>query len=138
MKRNIKIGAQDVEMASNAFTPILFRQIFKKDFIREITSVRKLAGKKAEELSDEEISMASDKTELFTQLAFVMAKQAELVKADKLVALTQMDFYEWLTGYEAGDFREPAAMNAIISLWQGNSEDKHVEAKNEESREPAK
>ena len=44
MKRNIKIGAQNVEMASNAFTPILFRQIFKKDFIREITSVRKLAG----------------------------------------------------------------------------------------------
>ena len=135
MKRDIKIGTKTVEMASNAFTPILFRQIFKKDFIREITSMRKLAGKTAKELTDSEIGEAADKTELFTQLAFVMAKQAELQTPDKLMNLDLISFYTWLSDFEAGDFKAPAAMKEIISLWQGNAEDKDIEAKNAEGRE---
>lgn len=136
MLRTIKIDEKEIQMASNAFTPILYRQIFKKDFIREITSLRKLAGKTAKTMTDSEIGETSDKTELFTQLAFVMAKQAELKTPDKLLELNLMSYFEWLTEFEAGSFQNPETMKQIINLWRGNAEDKNVEAKNAEGREP--
>lgn len=135
MKKTIQIDNQTVEMASNAFTPILFRQIFKKDFIREVTSLRKLKGKTASNMTDEEIGEASNKTELFTMLAFTMAKQAELKTPDKLMNLSQMDFYSWLSGFEAGSFSKAETMAEIISLWKGNSGDKAIESKNSDGRE---
>lgn len=135
MLREIKINDQTISMASNAFTPILYRQIFKKDFLREIVSLRKLKGKKTTEMTDSEVSETTDKLSLFTELAFVMAKQAELKQADKLVALTMMNYYEWLEEFEASDFKDPKIMSQIIALWQGNAKDQDVEAKNPESRE---
>jgi len=136
MFRTIKIDEKDIPMASNAFTPILYRQIFKVDFIHEISSLRKLAGKTAKTMTDSEIGQASDKTELFTQLAFVMAKQAELKTIDKLWEINRMSYYEWLTEFEPGAFQNPETMKQIINLWRGNAEDKNVEAKNAEGREP--
>lgn len=136
MLREIKINDQTIPMASNAFTPILYRQIFKKDFLREITSLRKLKGKNVETMNDSEVNETTDKLSLFTELAFIMAKQAELKQADKLVDLTLLNYYEWLEEFEAGDFRDPKIMGQIIALWQGNAKDQDVEAKNSESREP--
>lgn len=130
MRKTIEIGDQSIEMASNALTPILYRQIFKQDFLKEISSLRRLKGKTAQTMTDEEISDSSDKIELFTKLAFVMAKQAELKTADKLVQLTQLDFYEWLTNFDNYSFQGSETMAQIISLWSGNAEDKKVESKN--------
>lgn len=135
MLKNVKIDEKEIPMASNAFTPILYRQIFKVDFIHEITSLRKLAGKTAETLTDSELGQASDKTELFTQLAFIMAKQAELKLVDKLLEINRMSYYEWLSEFEPGAFKNPETMKQIINLWRGNAEDKHVEAKNSQGRE---
>lgn len=136
MLRKIKIDEKEIPMASNAFTPILYRQIFKADFIHEIASLRNLAGKTAKTLTDSELGQASDKTELFTRLSFIMAKQAELKTPDKLLELNLMSYYEWLTDYEAGSFQNPETMKQIINLWRGNAEDKNVDAKNSEGREP--
>jgi len=136
MLRTIKIDEKEIQMASNAFTPILYRQIFKKDFIHEITSLRKLVGKTAKTMTNSEIGEASDKTELFIQLAFVMAKQAELKTPDKLLELNLMSYYEWLTEFEPGAFQNPDTMKQIINLWRGNSEDKDIDSKNAEGREP--
>lgn len=136
MLKTVKIDEKEIPMASNAFTPILYRQIFKVDFIREVTSLRKLAGKTAETLTDAELGQASDKTELFTQLAFIMAKQAELKLVDKLLEINRMSYYEWLSEFEPGAFKNPETMKQIINLWRGNSEDKTVDAKNSEGREP--
>lgn len=136
MLKTVKIDKKEIPMASNAFTPILYRQIFKVDFIHEVTSLRKLAGKTAETLTDSELGEASDKTELFTQLAFVMAKQAELKLVDKLLEINRMSYYEWLSEFEPGAFKNPETMKQIINLWRGNSEDKTVDAKNSEGREP--
>lgn len=135
MLRTIKIDEKEVPMAANAFTPVLYRQIFKTDFIHEITSLRKLAGKTAQTLTDSEISQASDKTELFTQLAFVMAKQAELKVVDKLLEINHISYYEWLSEFEPGAFKNPETMKQIINLWRGNAEDKDVDSKNAEGRE---
>lgn len=136
MLRTIKIDEKEIQMASNAFTPILYRQIFKVDFIHEITSLRNLVGKTAKTLTNSELEQASDKTELFTQLAFVMAKQAELKVVDKLMEINRMSYYEWLTEFEPGAFQNPETMKQIINLWRGNAEDKNVDAKNAEGREP--
>lgn len=136
MLRTIKIDEKEIPMASNAFTPILYRQIFKVDFIHEITSLRNLAGKTAKTLTDSELEQASDKTELFTQLAFVMAKQAELKVVDKLLEINRMSYYEWLAEFEPGAFQNPETMKQIINLWRGNADDKNVDAKNAEGREP--
>lgn len=135
MLRTIKIDEKEIPMAANAFTPVLYRQIFKVDFIHEITSLRKLAGKTAQTLTDSEISQASDKTELFTQLAFVMTKQAELKVVDKLLEINHISYYEWLSEFEPGAFKNPETMKQIINLWKGNAEDKDVDSKNAEGRE---
>lgn len=136
MLRTIKIDEKEIPMASNAFTPILYRQIFKVDFVREISSMRKLAGKTAKTLTDSELGEASGKTEHFIQLAFVMAKQAELKTPDKLLELNLLSYYEWLAEFEARSFQNPETMKQIINLWRGNAEDKNVDAKNSEGREP--
>lgn len=135
MKTTIKIQDQTIEVASNAFTPLLYRQIFKKDFLKEITSMRGLIGKKKEELSDEDLGLATERSDIFSKLAFCMAKQAELVEAAELVNLTLIDYYNWLMNFDANAFTTAQTLGSIINAWKGNANDSHVEAKNEGSRE---
>ena len=39
MKTTINVGSKTLELANNAFTPILYRQIFKKDFLALFSSM---------------------------------------------------------------------------------------------------
>lgn len=130
MNREITISGNNVKMASNALTPILYRQIFKKDFLKEITGLVSLKDKKAEDYSEEDINEVSSRSEAFARLGFVMAKQAELEKASDLVKLTETDYFEWLSGFEAQAFTGASMMTSILLLWKGNAEDSQVEAKN--------
>lgn len=130
MNREITISGKSVKMASNALTPILYRQIFKKDFLKEITGLVSLKDKKAEDYSEEDVNEVSSRSEAFARLGFVMAKQAELEKASDLVKLTETDYFEWLSGFEAQAFTGASTMTAILILWKGNAEDSQVEPKN--------
>lgn len=139
MKTTATIEGKTFEFASNALTPILYRQLFRKDFLRELTSYKKLQGKKPSEFTEEEEKIYEDHSDAFSRMAFVMNKQAELETADRLMALTMADYYNWLTGFNNPmAFSEADALSAVLRAWTGNAEDMSVEAKNAESRETEK
>lgn len=83
MKGIVKIGTEEVGMVANAASPYIYKNIFHEDFLL------KLQAKEPD-------------ADLFQKMAFVMAKQADM-KLDELMSLSEKDFFEWLTQYEAMD-----------------------------------
>lgn len=158
MKTTINVGSKTLELANNAFTPILYRQIFKKDFLALFSSMitknkdvinkaLKLQAVKAEfdekKITREEflqkyseigfdsgdLSIVDERADLMSEIAFVMAKQAEIEEASKLIQLTSLDYYNFLSQFDKNDLRSAAVINELIAFWQGNTVSK-VEAKN--------
>lgn len=84
MRGTVQIGEKTVEMASNGATSLIYREVFKLDLMKEMSS------------GDVDPSLVE-------RLAFIQAKQAELSKLSELVALKKEDFYEWLTQFEPTD-----------------------------------
>lgn len=85
MRGIANIGEVGVEMLATASTPIRLRQIFGIDYFAIVTN------KEVEE---------AKMLDLYSKLAFVMAKQAE--GAD-MNAVTVADFYDWLDQFEPLD-----------------------------------
>lgn len=158
MKTTINVGSKTLELANNAFTPILYRQIFKKDFLSLFASMisrnkevvakaLKVQALKAEldgekitkeeylqKFADvgfdpEDYSIIDEKADLMSELAFIMAKQAEIAESSKLIQLTSLDYYDFLSQFDKNDLRSAAVINELIAFWQGNTVSK-VEAKN--------
>lgn len=158
MKTTINVGSKTLELANNAFTPILYRQIFKKDFLALFSSMitknkdvinkaLKLQSVKAEfdekKITREEflqkyseigfdsgdLSIVDERADLMSEIAFVMAKQAEIEEASKLIQLTSLDYYNFLSQFDKNDLRSAAVINELIAFWQGNTVS-NVEAKN--------
>lgn len=158
MKTTINVGSKTLELANNAFTPILYRQIFKKDFLALFSSMitknkdvinkaLKLQNVKAEfdekkitreeflqkyseiGFDSDDLSIVDERADLMSEVAFVMAKQAEIAEASKLIQLTSLDYYDFLSQFDKNDLRSAAVINELIAFWQGNTVSK-VEAKN--------
>lgn len=158
MKTTINVGSKSLELANNAFTPILYRQIFKKDFLALFSSMitknkdvinkaLKLQSVKAEfdekkitreeflqkyseiGFDSDDLSIIDERADLMSEIAFVMAKQAEIAEASKLIQLTSLDYYDFLSQFDKNDLRSAAVVNELIAFWQGNTVSK-VEAKN--------
>lgn len=90
MNRTITIDGNELALAANAATPFRYKQLFKKDLFHILGN---------EQLAQE------NGVETVTELAFIMAKQAE--KAD-MNSLSQDNFVEWLEGFGPMAFVEGA------------------------------
>lgn len=130
MRKEIHIGDTTFDAVANAFTPILYRQIFHKDFMAEMQGFTRLKGKKSETYTDEDTALALDRSQSFSRMAFVMKEQATDKTVKDLVKLTELDFYEWLVNFEPTAFDDIATITDILSLWRSNTEDNKVQAKN--------
>lgn len=86
MFKTIKIGETELEMSANAATPFRFKQVFKKDLLQILGN-----EEKAE----------TEGVEAVTQLAYIMAKQAEKTDMSKL---NEEGFITWLEDFGAMDF----------------------------------
>lgn len=158
MNTDLKIGEKTLTLANNALTPILYRQIFGKDFLllfsqmitknrsiidkalklqnlkakldaNEIDKEAFLAGVGEANLTDEDIAVVNERADLMSELAFIMNKQAELESVEKLLKLTTTDYYKFLTDFNTSDLRAPEVINALISFWQKGASGS-VDAKN--------
>ena len=89
MITNIKVGGGELSLAANAATPFRFKQVFGTDLL---TVFQKSTQ------SEEDGMILS---EVVTQLAYIMHKQAE--NAD-MKQLSLDDFYAWLEDYEPMEF----------------------------------
>lgn len=100
MYRDIKIGSKTVGMLANAASPYLFKQIFKRDFLKE---------SQAKEFDPSLIEM----------MGFVMAKQAETEQFSDLLKLNESAYFEWLAQFEPLDVL--SAGTEISSLYMGQT-----------------
>lgn len=130
MKSEMTINNTTVELVSNALTPILYRQIFKKDFLKEMSGLTALKGKKAEDFTEDDLEFFASRQDAIPRLAFVMAKQAETKDVKVLVELSLIDYYCWLSDYETQAFMDSEVIGKVIGLWAGNANDSHIESKN--------
>ena len=101
MRKEITIGETNVEMAASAATPFLFKQIFKRDFLREAQS-----------------DQASD--ELYIMLGFVMSQKPEDILRGQV---SEDDFFAWLEQYEYMDMinATPDMINLYVTQKKGTS-----------------
>lgn len=81
MFKTLNIDGREVEFSANAATPFRYRQIFHKDLLSILGNEEKAQN---------------EGVEAVTELAFIMAKQAE--KAD-MGKLNEEVFFEWLEGF---------------------------------------
>lgn len=90
MYKKLTIDGIEVEFAANAATPFRYKQVFHKDLFAILGNEQKAE---------------TEGVEAVTELAYVMAKQAE--KAD-MGKLTYEDFISWLEQFSGMAFVEAA------------------------------
>jgi len=129
MTKDIRIGGEVVPGVANALTPVLYRNIFNRDFMVEISSFAKLKGKKPSEYTTADTALALERSQAFARLAFIMKEQAIGKSVKELVKLTEFDFFEWLTNYEPTAFDNVDTIADVLALWSGNAKS-GIEAKN--------
>lgn len=101
MTREIEIGGKPVKFTANGATPVFYKEFFKKDLLKEITS------------SDDGFILASDSV---PELAFIMAKQAD--GAD-MYKLERKHYIEFLSLFDALDL--PIKGAEIFAVYTADS-----------------
>lgn len=103
MRGKVKIGETEVEMLANAASPIIYRQIFHKDFLRMLQEIQ-TEGNEAIGVS------------LFEEMGFCMSMQA-VKPLSELGKLNESDYIEWLSQFEANALMLAAV--DIANLYNG-------------------
>lgn len=158
MKTTLFVGDKSLDIVCNGFTPILFKQVFRRDFLIEFSNMSEKASdlvKKASTLSslqeeldngkitkeeylekysalnisNDGIEAVSNRTELITMLLFIMNKQSEESDPKKLYQLTELDFFCFLSQFEKNDLNKVEVINKVIAVWKGDSKSV-IESKN--------
>ena len=93
MFKKLTIDGNEMEFAANAATPFRFKQVFKKDLFAILGNEQKAEN---------------EGVEAVTQLAYIMAKQAEKADMNKL---SEDEFMTWLE-----DFSGMAFVNAAEDI----------------------
>ena len=107
MEAAIKIDGRDVRFRSTAATPLLYRQKFNRDLLRDLESLAAEMHGKADGKTDLPIRVLTT----FECMAYIMAKQAD----PDMVPDTPE---EWLDGFSIMPFY--AIMPMLLDLWSGN------------------
>ena len=102
MFKTLNIDGKDIEFSANAATPFRYRQIFHKDLLSILGNEEKAQN---------------EGVEAVTELAFIMAKQAE--KAD-MGKLNEEVFFEWLEGFGSMAFVNNA--EDILNIYMESTE----------------
>lgn len=108
MRDTIKIGVRDVEMAANAASPYIYKQIFKEDFLKKIQE-------------------PEPEVDLFQKMGFVMTEQAKTNDLSELMKLKLEDYYAWLTEFDPIDIL--TAGGEISSLYMAQAKSTSVPKK---------
>ena len=102
MFKTLNIDGKEIEFSANAATPFRYRQIFHKDLLSILGNEEKAQN---------------EGVEAVTELAFIMAKQAE--KAD-MGKLNEEVFFEWLEGFGSMAFVNNA--EDILNVYMESTE----------------
>ena len=109
MRGTITFGDKPTELVANGATPVLYKRVFRRDFL---SSANK-----------------ADDMDVYVELAFIMAKQAEKPMAELINSLKYEDYLEWVEGFGAMDIVEK--VTDIFALYQGQAVQTSVSKKKE-------
>ena len=127
MKTTINVGSKTLEDVINKALKL---QSVKAEFDEKKITREEFLQKYSEiGFDSNNLSIVDERADLMSEIAFVMAKQAEIEEASKLIQLTSLDYYNFLSQFDKNDLRSAAVINELIAFWQGNTVSK-VEAKN--------
>lgn len=102
MFKKLNIDGREIDFSANAATPFRYRQVFHKDLLSILGNEEKAQN---------------EGVEAVTELAFIMAKQAE--KAD-MGKLNEEVFFEWLEGFGSMAFVNNA--EDILNIYMESTE----------------
>lgn len=102
MFKKLNIDGREIDFSANAATPFRYRQVFHKDLLSILGNEEKAQN---------------EGVEAVTELAFIMAKQAE--KAD-MGKLNEDVFFEWLEGFGSMAFVNNA--EDILNIYMESTE----------------
>lgn len=110
MEKTIKIDGQDVRFKASGNTPRLYRSLFMRDIFADIGKLAKSLDKAIEDGKETESILDVESLEVFENVAYTMAKQA-----DKSIP----DMETWLDGFSVFSIYE--ILPEIINLWNLNN-----------------
>lgn len=105
MIKTIKIGNKEIEMKSNALTPVLYTNYFKSDMMAEMLRIQK----QMESTTNPDDIMNGVDTQTFFKVAFIMSGASK----------QHIDYFDWLEQFEMIDMYE--ALPDIMEVWMGNT-----------------
>lgn len=108
MRGTIIFGEKPVELVANGATPVLYKRVFRRDFLNSANK--------------------ADDMDIYVELAFIMAKQAEKPLSELINALKYEDYLEWVENFGAMDIVEK--VTDIFALYQGQAAQTSVSKKN--------
>ena len=109
MRGTIIFGEKPVELVANGATPVLYKRVFRRDFLNSANK--------------------ADDMDIYVELAFVMAKQAEKPLSELINSLKYEDYLEWIQDFEAMAIIEKVA--DIFALYQGQTTQTSKSKKNQ-------
>jgi len=102
-KTTIRIGNKEMEMATSAYTPILYSELFGANIFSEMNEIIRIAGETG--------TVPYDKVTTLYRLAYCMAKHAD-------PDIPEMR--EWLDQFDVYDIPEIAGK--MVDLWAAENE----------------
>ena len=109
MRGTITFGDKPTALVANGATPVLYTRIFRRDFLNSANK--------------------ADDMDIYVELAFVMAKQAEKPLPELINSLKYEDYLEWVQDFEAMDII--TKVTDIFALYQGQAVQTSVSKKKE-------
>jgi hypothetical protein len=110
MEKTIQIDGRDVRFKATGNTPRLYRSLFLRDIFADIAKLSKTLEKAQKESEDGESVLDVASLEVFENVAYTMAKQADS---------TIPGIDTWLDGFNVFSIYE--VMPEIIDLWNLNT-----------------
>lgn len=105
MRSVIRIGQREVAVESNAATAIRYKQIFKRELLKDLA--------KLENVEDVD---KLDAIEYTSKLAYVMNMQ----NRKEIKEASEEGYIAWMEEFEEADFQDPAAITSILNVWNRN------------------
>lgn len=119
MIKSIYNNDTELKLKSSAATPILYRQMYKKDLIKTVMSLKNLQKDTKEETAKAlEFGDGFEFLDFIKELAFIMNIEATTQGTEIFKVLTFENYVNFLTSYDEQIFTANAG--DILGVWSGS------------------
>lgn len=111
MRQIVRLGDKEMEFKASAATPILYKQVFKSDLLKDIGTLKENKGDDTEK--------ASQTIDIFQQLAFIMYLEGNCSADDIWSKLSQQEYIRFLMSVDNNAIVSNATV--FLAIYNGNT-----------------